>query len=147
MMFRSGWGTKEGQESILAVRIQRAAFDTLLEKAVYSHFSPELYANEETWKDAIEHSEVRLQWDPDHDPSGASLERRAIQLGLRGAVLVSYAREWIVSIEDITSFVHEQYQQLLSHDEVQLVTPREEIYPVQDEVVARQSGLSFMHHS
>ena len=40
MMFRSGWGTKEGQESILAVRIQRAAFDMLLEKAVYSRFLP-----------------------------------------------------------------------------------------------------------
>lgn len=26
MMFRSGWGTKEGQETLLAVRIQRAAF-------------------------------------------------------------------------------------------------------------------------
>ena len=29
---------------------------------------------------------VRLQWDPDHSPSYEKLERRAIQLGLKGQV-------------------------------------------------------------
>ena len=139
-MFRCGWGSKEGQETILAVRIQRAAFDTILAHAVHSRFLPELYANEQSWKDAIEHSEVRLQWDPDHDPAGAPLERRAIQLGLRGSVLRNYAREWIVGIEDITSFVHEQHQCLLSHGEAGLILPREEVYPV-DMEVARRLGM------
>ncbi len=110
-------------------------------QAVHSHFLPERYANEQSWKDAIEHSEVRLQWDPDHDPSGAPLERRAIQLGLRGSVLRNYAREWIVSIEDITPFFHEQHQRLLSHGEAQLITPREEVYPVADAEVARRLGM------
>src|SRR5690606_8348838 len=31
MMFRSGWGTKEGQEVVLAVWLRRAAFDQILE--------------------------------------------------------------------------------------------------------------------
>ena len=34
----------------------------------------------------IEKSDVRLQWDPDHDPFGAHQLRRAIQLGLRNEV-------------------------------------------------------------
>lgn len=47
--------------------------------------------------------------DPDRGPSGEPLERRAIQLGLRGAMLASYAKPWIVAIEDITPFVREQH--------------------------------------
>nr|WP_197278809.1 DUF4291 family protein [Pseudanabaena sp. 'Roaring Creek'] len=36
MMYRSGWGTKEGQEVTLAIRIQRSAFDSILSQAVHS---------------------------------------------------------------------------------------------------------------
>jgi len=81
---------------------------------------------------------VRLQWDPDHDPSGAKVERRALQLGLRGDFLAHYAREWIVGIEDITGFVTEQS---LNRDYTQLMMPREEIYPVSDKL-AVQIGLT-----
>jgi len=102
MMFRSAWGTKEGQNVILAVWLQRSAFDTILQKAVHSTFVPEVYRSRQEWKQAVGRSCVRLQWDPDHDPSGAKVERRAIQLGLRGNVLVRYAREWIVRIDTTT---------------------------------------------
>src|SRR5581483_8831594 len=84
MMFRSGWGTKEGQEVVLAVWLKRPAFEAVLQQAVHSTFVPELYAGREDWKQAVARSCVRLQWDPDHDPSVAKVERRAIQLGLRG---------------------------------------------------------------
>lgn len=64
-------------------------------------FAPDVYPSETAWKQAAAQSSVRLQWDPDHHPSGAKIERRAIQLGLRGEVLAQYARDWIVNIEDI----------------------------------------------
>ncbi len=51
---------------------------------------------------------MRLQWDPDHDPYGTKLDRKAIQLGMRGEILRQFATEWIVSITDISSFVREQ---------------------------------------
>src|SRR5688500_14541828 len=35
MMYRSGWGTKEGQEVTLAVRIRRDGFDQILAQAVH----------------------------------------------------------------------------------------------------------------
>src|SRR5947209_13074529 len=92
MMFRSGWGTKDGQEVTLAVWIKRSAFDAILKEAVHSTFVPGVYADEAAWKRALARSSVRLQWDPDHDPSGAKVERRAIQLRLRGDVLARSAR-------------------------------------------------------
>lgn len=141
MMYRNGWGRKEGQEVTLAVRLKRVAFDSLLAETVHSHYVAEAYANEEAWKRAVEHSSVRLQWDPDHDPTGTKVERRAIQLGLRGSVLVRYAREWIIEIEDISAFVHQQYQHVLAHDYQQLLTPCEQVYPITDPGVATRLGI------
>ncbi len=87
MMFRAGWATKEGQEHILAIRLPRTFFDELLRTAVASSFAASDCATEEEWRAQVTHSDVRLQWDPDHDPTGRPIERRAIQLGLRGRTL------------------------------------------------------------
>jgi hypothetical protein len=130
MMYRSGWGQKEDQEVVLAVKIKRAAFDTILANAVRSEHNPDLYPTEKDWKRAVINSNVRLQWDPDHSPTGGKLERKAIQLGLRGDILALYAREWIIWVEDISEFVREQHQNL--GDFSQLIVPSETIYPVID---------------
>ncbi|MCA9709566.1 MAG: DUF4291 domain-containing protein, partial [Myxococcales bacterium] len=100
MMYRCGWGQKPGQEVVLAVRLRRAAFDELLAAAVHSSFVPEVYGDASRWRAAVRRSEVRLQWDPDHGPHGNKLERRAIQLGLRGSALARYAGPWILEIRD-----------------------------------------------
>lgn len=128
MAYRSGWGSKENQEVMLAVRIQRGAFDEILRQAVPSTYQKHLYASEAEWKRAVEQSAVRLQWDPDHDPSGRPLERRAIQLGLRGEILARYAREWVIEIEDISDFVAEQREHARG-DYANLVVPQERVYP------------------
>ncbi|MBD2156055.1 DUF4291 domain-containing protein [Leptolyngbya sp. FACHB-16] len=142
MMYRSGWGTKAGQEVTLAIRIKRSAFDTILASAVHSSFVPEVYSSEVEWRQAVAQSSVRLQWDPDHHPSGAKLERRAIQLGLRGDVLAQYARNWIVDIEDISDFVQHQYQVVRSQDWAQLLVISEAVYPVTDAAIAKRLQLS-----
>lgn len=140
MMYRSGWGTKPDQEVTLAVRIHRAGFDQLLRDAVHSTFAPEIYGERSAWESAVAESQVRLQWDPDHDPTGVKVERRAVQLGLRGPVLAAYAHEWIVEISDISAFVAEQRAH--AHPPyTSLVTPREEVYPVADVEVARRLGV------
>jgi hypothetical protein len=141
MMYRSGWGTKQGQKVILAVWLRRWAFDIILREAVHSSFVPEVYASEEEWKQAVGRSSVRLQWDPDHDPVGGKVERRAVQLGLRGDVLACYAREWIVRIEDISPFVEEQRRHARPSGYDRLVIPREEGYLVDDPAVVRRLGL------
>jgi hypothetical protein len=142
MMFRSGWGTKEGQEVTLAVWNKRSAFDTILREAVHSTFVPEVYASQKEWKQVVARSCVRLQWDPDHNPSGGKVERRAIQLGLRGDTLAGYAREWIVGIEDISGFVEQQRPHACSAAYGHLVVPRERVYLVADAQVAARLGVS-----
>jgi len=142
MMYRSGWGMKEGQEVVLAIRLRRAAFDALLAEAVPSTHVSALYADEAEWRRAVQASAVRLQWDPDHDPAGRPLERRALQLGLRGEVLRRYAREWILGVEDISAFVRDQHQHALAGDYAALVTPRERVHPVAEATVAARLGLA-----
>lgn len=112
MMYRSGWGTKPGQEVTLALHLRRDGFETLLAQAVASSYQPEQYATPDAWKEALAESEVRLQWDPDHGPAGQPLARRAVQLGLRGHTLRRLNDEWLVSVTDISDFVEAQRQQL-----------------------------------
>jgi hypothetical protein len=143
MMSRSGWGTKEGQEIVLAVRILRGAFEEILRQAVPSSWVTSLYPIEQTWKDDVARSFVRLQWDPDHDPMGGKLERRAVQLGLRGPVLERYAREWIVSIEDVSQLVADQRAHARKGEWDQLLVPCEEPYPVTDAALVQRLGLDW----
>lgn len=141
MMYRSAWGTAERQESVLAVRIRRAFFERLLALAVPSAFGASRYSDEAAWRRAIEASDVRLQWDPDHDPSGDKLERRAIQLGLRGEVLRQYANTEILSVADMTPFVAEQRVFSRRGAWGQLVTPQESVYTPSDRAARENVGL------
>ena len=143
MMYRSGWGTKPDQEITLAIRIRRAGFDQLLREAVHSSFVADIYSDQAAWADAVARSSVRLQWDPDHDPSGAKVERRAIQLGLRGEALARYAQQWLLAIDDISEFVAEQRQYAQARSTYGLLrTPTEAVYPVGDADSARRLGLA-----
>jgi hypothetical protein len=114
----------------------------MLSNAVHSGFVPEVYTSEVEWRQAVAQSSVRLQWDPDHHPSGNKLERRAIQLGLREDVLAQYARNWIVDIEDISDFVQHQYLVVRSKDWAQLLVPSEAVYPMTDPALAKRLQLS-----
>lgn len=142
MMYRSGWATKLDQEHVLAIHLQRTGFEELLRQAVHSHYVPALYETELQWRQAVAESAVRLQWDPDHDPFGRSLPRRAVQLGLRGQILLQYAQQWILSIEDITAFVHTQHQLVQSAQLDRLLTPVERLYPITDLSLLKRLGIS-----
>lgn len=136
MMYRSGWGTKENQEVTLALRIRRTFFDWILAAAVPSSWDASLYPTEEAWKRAVAGSTVRFQWDPDHHPNGAPLERRAIQLGLRGDVLAAYGTRELLEVIDLSAFVAEQRENL--RDLARLMCPRERVYrPSNSEVTER----------
>lgn len=139
MMFRAGWATKEGQAHILAVTLRHAFFERLLERAVASGFAASGCADEAQWKAALATSDVRLQWDPDHDPFGRPVTRRAVQLGLRGEALAEYGSDAIVGIEDVTAFVREQHANFAGACAA-LVMPRERVV-VPGEVAARNLGV------
>lgn len=126
MMYRCGWATKPDQERVLAIHLRRDAFERILGEAVPSSFGASSFDLQSEWEEAVRRSDVRLQWDPDHTPSGGKCERRAIQLGLRGAALERFESEWLTQIEDITEFVRAQAN--LPMEELQM--PRETVYPL-----------------
>ena len=128
MMYRSGWGTKEGQEMTLALRLRREFFDSLLDAAVPSSFDAKQFTSQDAWQQAVAASEVRLQWDPDHSPSGAALARRAIQLGLRGNALARMAKDELLEVIDLSGFVASQRGLAQDHNG-ELLTPVERPYP------------------
>lgn len=101
MMYRSGWASKPNQEHILAVHLKRSwLFETLRTNAILSAHSS---AGKTKGHDVV------VQWDPDHDYLGQKLERRAVQIGLRGTAAAEYAAgiegPAAVKIEDITQYV------------------------------------------
>lgn len=141
MMYRNGWATKVGQEVVLAIHLKREAFERYLKQAVYSSYQSDLYVSREDWQEQVKNSSIRLQWDPDHNPYGAKLERRAIQIGIRGKEAVNYAKDDILEIEDITPFVKEQYQFVLNKQLDQLMIPEEYPLAFNDEVLNKNLRL------
>ena len=142
MMYRCGWASKPDQETVLALTLRRSAFDAYLAAAVHSSFVSEVYGDHSAWSDAVKRSDVRLQWDPDHAPSGADEERRAIQLGLRGAALRSFTTSDLVAIENVTELAKEQSRHKACDQWARLMLPRERVYPVVDPAVAQKLGVS-----
>jgi hypothetical protein len=144
MMYRSGWGTKDGQETTLGLRLRRQFFDSILAQAVASSFGQSDHASPESWKASLATSNVRLQWDPDHDPYGNALARRAIQLGLRGPVLEDFGKRELIEVIDMTEFVAEQ-RKLISRVRIGgLRTPVERVYVPADDAIARRLKLDRM---
>ena len=145
MMYRNGWGTKDGQEVVLAIHLKVSAFNKYLENAVYSSYSSSLEMSHEDWKENVKTSSVRLQWDPDHDPYGNKLERRAIQIGLRDDFIKSFAKDDILLIEDISEFVKEQYEFVQNKKLENLVVPAERPFLFKDEELNRKLKISGNH--
>ncbi len=137
MMYRSGWATKVNQERILAIRINTVGWEELLKEAVFSSYKSEFYGSESEWKEKLAISEVRLQWDPNHDTHGNKLERKAIQIGVKGGLLKKYNNEMITSISDITPFVKKQSSYVIKNQLEYLEVPNETIYkPTRDDLHA-----------
>ncbi|PWS52991.1 DUF4291 domain-containing protein [Streptomyces sp. FT05W] len=107
MMYRCGWGAKEGQETVLAVEISREGFGWALENAELSHYVRGVHADRATWQRDLRRSPTRVQWDPERDLHLNALPHRSLQLGLSGEAARRYADEWLVSVTDVTPLAHE----------------------------------------
>lgn len=138
MMYRCGWGTKEGQETVLAVDISREGFEWALRHSCLSHYVPALHADQDAWKQRLRSSPARVQWDPERDLHLNPLPYRSLQLGLSGEAAARYADEWIVGIEDVTPLATE-IRALVRAGETERASgllPRETPYPAPDEALA-----------
>ncbi len=141
MMYRAGWASKENQQYILAITISLENFKKILSQATISSFDDKVFDTHQIWKDELSKTEVRLQWDPDHDPFGNKQSRKAIQLGLKGRILKQFAIEWIIKIEDITDFCKNEYQKVMTKNIDDLIIPFEEIIQIEDEKIEKRIGI------
>ncbi|KUN26173.1 hypothetical protein AQJ23_13375 [Streptomyces antibioticus] len=107
MMYRCGWGAKEGQETVLAVEITRDGFEWALRNSCLSSYVREVHPDRATWQRQLKRSPARVQWDPERDLRLRPLPYRSLQLGLSGDAARRYADEWTVAISDVTPLAHE----------------------------------------
>ena len=139
MMYRSGWATKENQEHVLAIRIKREGFEWALDNACLSHYDSRKHASHEDWKEKLQASPVRIQWDPEKDILLQPLPYRSIQIGLSGIAVEKYTTDWIVQIEDIT--VHSKnIHQLVNSKKIEQakeLLPKEDIYPLPENIAVK----------
>jgi hypothetical protein len=141
MMFRSGWATKPNQEAVLGLRLRRTFFDELLGSAVISSYDATRYSTHSAWEAAVTDSNVRLQWDPDHQPAGAPLTRRALQLGLRGPTLRRFATTELIEVVDMSPLIAEQRENAASSRHRFLRTPEEHVYVPKSRAAAENVQL------
>lgn len=141
MMYRCGWGAKEGQETVLAVEITREGFEWALRNACLSHFVPELHGDQTEWKRRLSRAPARVQWDPERDLHLRPLPHRSLQLGLAGEAARRYADEWTVSITDVTPLAHAMHAHVRNGDlpAARALLPAERVYPEPEE------GLPHLH--
>ncbi|MGY1456453.1 DUF4291 domain-containing protein [Streptomyces sp. SS8] len=132
MMYRSGWGTKDGQQTVLAVEITREGFEWALEHACLSHYERGLHPDPATWRRRLKRAPARVQWDPERDLRLRPLPHRSLQLGLTGEAARRYADEWTVSITDVTALAHTVHAHVRNGalEAARRLLPAEHPYPV-----------------
>ncbi|MFD8393850.1 DUF4291 domain-containing protein [Streptomyces sp. NPDC059680] len=138
MMYRCGWGTKPGQETVLAVEIARDGFEWALRNACLSSYDRGLHPDRSTWQRRLKRSPARVQWDPERDLHLRPLPYRSLQLGLSGEAVERYADEWTISIRDVTPLAHEIHALVDSGDldSATRLRPEELPYPAEDALLA-----------
>jgi uncharacterized protein DUF4291 len=138
MMYRCGWGTKEHQETVLAVEITREGFEWALRHACLSHYERVLHTDQAAWKRELRRAPARVQWDPERDLHLRPLPHRSLQLGLAGEAVRHYADEWTVAITDVTPLAHEIHAHVRAGDldTAARLLPDERPYPAAEGLLA-----------
>lgn len=85
-----------------------------------SSFGASSFTNHNEWQNALKQSEVRLQWDPHHDPDSKTNQRRAIQIGIRGEYLKRFGNEESIKIKDISEFVARERANINNLNELEI---------------------------
>jgi hypothetical protein len=139
MMYRSGWGTKPGQERVLAIEITREGFEWALSHAALSHYDSRVHRSEEEWRAQKAASPVRVQWDPERSLTLAPLEHRAIQVGLSGEAVDLYVGEWIIGISEISALAAEVHRDVDAGnlEAARAALPDERVYPLPEVIRSR----------
>ena len=129
MMYRCGYTYKDSnQERVLALRIKRTHFESMLRSACLAH------------KPHKRGESVVVQWDPERGPRLERLEYRSLQVGIPAG----RQREWIdgiEGIEDVTDVARKLKERLGQDKSVGVdelveegLLPRERVYEVPEDI-------------
>ncbi|MCP3776525.1 DUF4291 domain-containing protein [Paenibacillus sp. MZ04-78.2] len=141
MMYRSNWGTKKNQECILALDVYVEKFNELLRKAVLTSPDSMIYKGSTEWEKAFEETTVYCQWDPDRNVNGNSINRAAIQIGLKGTTLKEFLADGIYRIEDLTPLVKKWNAQRKQGKLNSKNLPVERIYPITSNEIRKRLDM------
>lgn len=136
MLYRCGYGFKPGQEVVLRIKISHEGWNEALSRAVLSTHDQRVHGEKAFFQRALKASECRVQWDPDRTLALARMDRRAIQVGLRGALVPRYVNEWTIEIVDVTELAHAVKQAVDSGRDLPEV-PEERVYEVSADIRQR----------
>ncbi len=136
MLYRCGYGYKTGQEVVLRIKIRHEGWLEALSNGVLSHYDRKVHDDKHAFEQTLKASDCRVQWDPDRTLGLERMERRAIQVGLRGSLTAAYAKEWILGIEDVSALAHAIKRSVASGADLPEV-PEERIYDVPDNIRTR----------
>ncbi|CAJ1389160.1 unnamed protein product [Effrenium voratum] len=111
VLYRSGYGSKHGQNRVLKVKLPHAALAEILARCQCVDTN-KATREEDLIETNEEGSSGRVQWDPERDMLSADgreprrmLRRRAIQIGMSGKLSEFYVSSTL-SIQDVTRLAH-----------------------------------------
>jgi hypothetical protein len=139
MMYRCGWASKPGQERVIAVEVTRAGFEWAMGHACLSQYDPALHRDRRDWSQQLQHSPVRVQWDPERSVHLQPLPCRSLQLGLSGPAVHRYVDQWLVKLTDVTALAAQVKAAVADADldSVARLLPAERPYPLLPDLAAR----------
>ena len=132
MMYRCGWGSKEGQETVFAVAITRDGFERALRLSVEPRpGSPPRSRHLTATAEAGSHARAV---GPGAGPAPAPHAYRSLQLGLSREAVRRYADELDISLHDVTPLARKIHSGDM--DSAARLLPQEHPYPVEDQTLA-----------
>lgn len=136
LMSRSNWGAKSGQHRTLAVRISRTGWEEALGQGVLTAYHPNIHREYASWEEDFGSAKVHIQWDPERSVRGEHLQHDSIQVGLSRHVIRTFAEQWVLGIEDLTSTVDKirSARDRGRHKDVRRHLPKESVYPLSAEL-------------
>lgn len=141
-MARSNWGTKSGQEHIMAVRIKRTGWERALSLSVLTSFEANTHHQEVHWRSQFEDASVHVQWDPERSIHGKKQEHRSIQVGLSRKIIQEFTDDWTLEITDFTQRTRKIRALYLAGNlkRAKEQLPTERVYPV-TAAIGRRLGM------
>lgn len=105
LAWRTAYGARPGRERLLAVTLAREGFDEIVRRAIPAEYSPETYPSEASFRLATKFASATVSWHPDRDGAGAEVPWETARFGIRGSLLDTFARSWVLGIADHTAWL------------------------------------------